>query len=112
MFVSDQPQEKSMPGDLSIKAKIGSKVRCIAIPDMGLWHRTARIEGFFIPEVGRIYRIRGHARSHDEEGNVMRGILLSLEDKEKIIPLKNVEMRDLGEPFFPYHCFNFVSAPP
>ena len=103
-------------GDLSLAARIGSPVRCIASPDISFWEVMAPRQAFRRPIPGQLYHLRSHVcPGLNFPSGYRSGILLNERDARtgKMIPLTNTEVTfkgdAFGEPFFAYTCFIAIS---
>jgi len=106
----------SRQGDLSLAARIGSSVRCIAVPDITFWQVMAPLQAFRRPIPGQLYYLRSHVYPGlNFPSSYACGVLLDEKNPRtgKISPFTNTEVmfqgNAFGEPFFAYTCFIIVS---
>lgn len=109
----------SWEGDLSLAtSRPGVIVRCTQVPGdrfKKFWENILNKQAFhFLPIVKERYIVRANVTGpQGSDQNFMYGLLLSQwPDKT---PLVNVGVSlnggiSIGEPFFPFNCFDFVSG--
>ncbi len=100
-------------GDLTeALVRPGITVRCVVLPDMKAWEIQGLLPGltlFELPSLKHTYKVRGGISSmvHPVTSIMIKGILLEgIDNKSMSIMIGNYSM---GEPFFPFSAFNFVS---
>lgn len=88
-------------GDLTLgQARVGTRVRCLIVPDITLWTRVSSYQAFLLPVVGRVYTVRANILTATH-----CGILLE--------EIKNPQVNTsfvAGEPFFSYTSFCLTSS--
>lgn len=96
---------KSTVGDLTLgTARIGAKVRCVRVPNMGGW--DSKLQSINLPQVGCIY----HVRSCTVCGPFSGVLLKEISNQQfRVMPGDDTSYAEL---FFPYDAFNLVSTSP
>jgi hypothetical protein len=106
-------------GDLTLgTSRIGTRVRCVVVPDISFWQKLAKNQSFSLPSVGKDYFIRSNVSMPVTfNGPYQRGVLLSFRRADNtLVPLNNPSVTHLGdskgEPFFLFKCFMLLGNRP
>lgn len=93
--------------DLEFPPRLGTKVRCIVVPDGKVWTNGQIGKNLIVPRVGVIYSIRGNVRSSQQFPlPIAVGVLL----KEVVNDLIEIRKGTNIEPFFLCRCFRLAGA--
>ena len=101
---------RAMIGDLDLgNARIGTKIKCIQVPNISFWQDVAARQSFVLPNIGGLYVISSVVRIPDIFNPPIKiGVRLSEIQNPSVTHMGD----NRGEPFFSFGCFIVQSSRP